>query len=351
MKIIEVWGTPLQDVDFDEAHWLSGNDTYHDLSARRAERDHENHVCFLTRSKRRSARREKVAYEFFPVTDNNTSSDLLEYINDHQPHIVLLHSLNAYQSWLCLEQQIPGTRYIIDSNSAATNGPMIDRIAASPEKVSALIFKTPLIRDRFCAVTGYPFEQTAAIPSGINIHQFRPLSLKREIDCVWVGYMRKNNWRKKNIPMLTEVLSRLPFHHYVIGGGSELPAFQQSAPPDVLCTGEVTRSHLIKLLNQSKIMLHTSSYDPAPRAVSEALACGLPVVGLKQGWGTEQQIIDGINGFRVDSVEEMVAAVNRLLASDSLQLKMGTASREIAKSAFNVDRIDLQLEEFFEKWL
>lgn len=351
MKIIEVWGTPLQDVDFDEAHWLSGNDTYHNLSARRAARGHDNAVCLLTRSVRRSAQREKVHYEFFPVDKNNTSDTLLNYLVDQQPDIVLLHSLNAYQTWLCLKQQLPGTCYIIDSNSAATDGPMIKQIANAPEKVAGIIFKTPIIRDMFCTTTAYPRNHTTAIPSGIDIHQFRPLNIKKDIDCVWVGYMRENNWRKKNIPILIEVLSQLPFNHHVIGSGSEFDTFRQQVSPNVICTGEVPRSQLVDLLNRSKIMLHTSRFDPAPRAVSEALACGLPVVGLNHCLGTEQQIVNERNGYRVDTVSEMVAAVERLITNPSLRQEMGIASRQIAEEKFNIDIVDQQIEDFFRKRL
>jgi len=51
--------------------------------------------------------------------------------------------------------------------------------------------------------------------------------------------------------------------------------------------------------------------EPFGIVMAEALACGTPVIGLRRG-SLPEIVQHGVNGFVCDSVEEMVAAVDRL---------------------------------------
>jgi glycosyltransferase involved in cell wall biosynthesis len=351
MRIAEVWGTPLSEVELDKNHWLQGDDTYHQLARRRVARGHANVVCHLEFKKRESGQRDGVQYEFFPVFPSSkkkstTSTAMLEFLNQWKPDVVMLHSANRLQTLLCLQHPIPETVYILDSNSAAVQGRVMDEIARDHHLVQGCIFKAKIVRDEFCARSGYPECKTRILPSGIDINQFSPQSVEKDLDCIWTGYIRENNFRKKNLSFLLEVFQRLSFRITIVGQGKMEDKLRSQASANVTFTGFANHSLLPTLLSKHKIFLLPSLYDPAPRSLSEALACGLPAIGLEKGYGTEEQIIDGINGYRVRTPDETSQAIQKLINNKLLRLEMGQASRKIAVKSFNLYRIDEELETF-----
>ena len=69
--------------------------------------------------------------------------------------------------------------------------------------------------------------------------------------------------------------------------------------------------------------------DSFPTVILEAMASGLPVIATKSG-GAEEMVTDGETGFLIPigNVEKGTAALERLLQSETLRLKMGEAGRE-----------------------
>ena len=354
IKIAEVWSSTQAEVELEDDHWLRGDDTYHCLSRRRAARGHQSLVCLMTDRGRKSAWRDGVRYEFFPADPipayqpGPRSEEMLIFLEAWRPEVLLLHSANRLQTLLCLQRRFPGTHCVLDSNSAATEGRVLDEIVRHPDLVSACIFKARVIRDCFCKHTGYPRERTRVFPSGIDVETFKPVSVDPDRDCVWVGYLRENNLRKKNVSMLMEVFEGLESELHVVGRGKMASTLCQIAPHNVKFLGFTERRKLPALLSRYKVFLQPSLFDPCPRAVSEALACGLAVVGLKVGLGTEDQILDAVNGYRVSSPAEMRHAIQKLLTSEGLRRQMGLASRRIAETHFDIERLDWALEEFLK---
>jgi glycosyltransferase involved in cell wall biosynthesis len=82
-----------------------------------------------------------------------------------------------------------------------------------------------------------------------------------------------------------ELLFPLSLSHKVllVGGGTREAPFKELAKgyPNISFAGFVDRSALFSLLAQCRLMVHCSLWDGYPRAVAEALAAGVPVVGLK----------------------------------------------------------------------
>lgn len=69
-----------------------------------------------------------------------------------------------------------------------------------------------------------------------------------------------------------------------------------------------------------------------PLALTEAMACGLPAVGLKSCFGVNDLIQDGKTGFLVeDTVEAVEAALVKLMEDQDLRVRMGKEGAEFVK--------------------
>jgi glycosyltransferase involved in cell wall biosynthesis len=82
------------------------------------------------------------------------------------------------------------------------------------------------------------------------------------------------------------------------------------------------------------------------KTITEAMACGIPVVASSAG-GIPEQISDGITGYLVpiSDVGAMAGAIQRLLRDEDLRRKMGTAASEHARRHFG---LDLQVDAFLD---
>lgn len=84
------------------------------------------------------------------------------------------------------------------------------------------------------------------------------------------------------------------------------------ADPNIEFLGEVGEAGKDQLLRGAMGLLFPSLWpEPFGMVMVEAMACGVPVIGLRYG-AVPEVIIDGKTGFICDSVDEMVDGVKRL---------------------------------------
>lgn len=88
-------------------------------------------------------------------------------------------------------------------------------------------------------------------------------------------------------------------------------------------------------LSRFKVFVMVSERQGCPNASLEAMAMKRPVVANPSG-GTSEQIINGINGYLVESPEEMADRVAELLADEGLAQKMGRAGYKIVTERFGM---------------
>lgn len=76
--------------------------------------------------------------------------------------------------------------------------------------------------------------------------------------------------------------------------------------------GPVDDAQKAALLGQARALLMPILWDePFGIVMAEALACGTPVLGLRRG-SVPEVVDDGVSGFVVDNLDQLVAAVSRL---------------------------------------
>ena len=97
--------------------------------------------------------------------------------------------------------------------------------------------------------------------------------------------------------------------------------------------GPVGGAQRLHALGHARALLHLIGFDePFGLSVVEAMACGTPVIAFNRG-SMPELIDDGVTGFLVDTLEQAVAAIDRVGELDRAEV------RGRARARFSVDRM------------
>lgn len=97
--------------------------------------------------------------------------------------------------------------------------------------------------------------------------------------------------------------------------------------------GAVGGEARVRALGQARALLHLINFDePFGLSVIEAMACGTPVIAMRRG-SMPELIEHGVNGFLVESLDEAVAAIDRVDEIDR------AACRQTVMERFSVRRM------------
>ena len=92
--------------------------------------------------------------------------------------------------------------------------------------------------------------------------------------------------------------------------------------------GTVPNSDMPRLLNSSEVFVLPSNYEGSPKALLEAMACGLPVIGTDVP-GIREVIQHGVNGLLCEPNEYHIAsAIVNLLSDLEVRRRLGHQARK-----------------------
>jgi glycosyltransferase involved in cell wall biosynthesis len=95
---------------------------------------------------------------------------------------------------------------------------------------------------------------------------------------------------------------------------------------NVTLEGEKSQTEIAKAMYESDIFLLPSEAEGIPKVTLEAAASGLPCIVFKDY--ETPSVVDGITGFQVATLEEMLEKLGVLISDASLRKRMGTAARK-----------------------
>jgi glycosyltransferase involved in cell wall biosynthesis len=108
---------------------------------------------------------------------------------------------------------------------------------------------------------------------------------------------------------------------------------------------DVPDTELIEDLNRASVMLYTPRLEPFGYAPLEAAACGLPVVGVREG-GVRETVKHGVTGFLADSSPRALAArVDEVLSNPDLRRRLGSNGRRWVVENWNSRHMTTRLED------
>jgi glycosyltransferase involved in cell wall biosynthesis len=113
-----------------------------------------------------------------------------------------------------------------------------------------------------------------------------------------------------------------------------------------------SRGDVPEVLAQTDLFVLASKTETLPISILEAMRAGLPVVASDVG-GVCEEVIDGETGILVEpgSVDELAAALNRLLADKVMRISMGRSGRRRFEQIFRADAMIERTEAVYRQVL
>lgn len=192
------------------------------------------------------------------------------------------------------------------------------------------------------------------IPNGADLNPFqkaKPLSrsgfgfTKKDILLMYVGRIAP----EKNLEMLLQSfagVARVVPNTYLLVLGSGQKDYEEKLlalsadlqmKDRVRFTGMIPYAQLPRYLGMSDIFVTTSVTEVHPFSVIEAMASGLPTVGIDSP-GISDSIVDGKTGLlATNDLAAYTAKLTYLCLDKDLQKKMGVAARKAAEQ-FSIER-------------
>jgi 1,2-diacylglycerol 3-alpha-glucosyltransferase len=189
------------------------------------------------------------------------------------------------------------------------------------------------------------------IPNGVDLARFRhpsaPLS-RRDLglpDDAVVAITVSRLGPEKNLPFMLRAYARIAdrapnLHLVIVGRGPEQETLEELAQSLGLSTrvhlvGEVAYDEVPNWLAMADFFVISSASESHPLVVLEALAAGLPVVGILCP-GVEDTIVDGLNGFGSrEDIDAFAAQMWRLASESDLRSRLAAGARQTS------DRYDI----------
>ena len=204
-------------------------------------------------------------------------------------------------------------------------------------------------------VKNFGAKRIEVIPNGVDIGRFvskqKTKNKKQEaINILFVGRLEK----QKNLKSLVRAVSKLkilkkkirdrvsknliPLKLVFIGSGSlkyELTELAQKLDVDFQVKAPMANEKLPEVYRQADIFVLPSFIEGHPKALIEAMSCGLPCLASNIP-GVNEIIVDGENGLLVEpTVGGIVTGLEKLACNPELRRRMGSSARKTVVEKFD----------------
>ncbi|AEG17956.1 glycosyltransferase family 4 protein [Methanobacterium paludis] len=110
-------------------------------------------------------------------------------------------------------------------------------------------------------------------------------------------------------------------------------------------------AELVKLYNHAKLVLYAPHLEPFGLVPLESMACGTPVVGIKEG-GVRESVIHNKTGLLTERDESTFAqATTELLSNDAKRDEMGDNGIKLVRGFWTLEHAGKRLEKHLENAL
>lgn len=235
-----------------------------------------------------------------------------------------------------LHSDFAAQRHGPDSPAASRARDLERRVFRGADRV---VVTTDAMRETVCGRYGLPVERVRVIPNYVETDRFHPApALPREpFRLCFVGRLED----QKNPLTLIEAVAGLDLELAIVGSGGLEAAVRELASARGVRAhflGNVPNGRLPEVLRSASAFILPSRYEGHPKALLEAMACGLPVIGTRVP-GIRELLHDGETGFLADpEPESLREAVRRVAADPERAAQIGRRARDYVVERFSLDR-------------
>ena len=186
--------------------------------------------------------------------------------------------------------------------------------------------------------------------SGVNLERFQSSPLPREPALLFIGRLIKDKGVREYLEACEVIKKKCSTVRCMLVGPfdsnptamtpAELARFVDSGVVEYF--GEQSDVH--PFLDQCSIYVLPSYHEGTPKTVLEAMATGRPII-TTDAPGCRETVEDGVNGYLVppQDTSALVDAIESVLASPTLGQRMGSESRRIAESRYDVRMVNCEI--------
>lgn len=242
--------------------------------------------------------------------------------------------------------------YLLSGFSAQEHGPDSRQARAAVE----------LERTVFCAATrvsvttpgmarsivesyGVDPSRVSVVPNYVDTDLFSPPLPAPRAQCsgtkprlVFVGRLIP----QKNLPALFDAVAGMDVELLIVGNdvlNEELRAAVAARRLPVTFLGNVPNGELPRVLRSADVFVLPSLYEGHPKALIEAMACGVPVLGADVA-GIREIVAHGDTGWLCGTTpHELRAGIQRLLDDPDLRERLGRAARAFVTDRFSLAQV------------
>ena len=168
--------------------------------------------------------------------------------------------------------------------------------------VDEYIFVSEKLKQRF-----FKHVESVVLSAGVNdvFYQQYTESKSNKFDLVFVGHLDKNKGIKRVEEILINFPSKLRIAIVGTGDQSFIERVKDNENVSVTHFSSLTPDELVTIYNESQLLINLSYNESFGLVISEAMACGTPVLATKTD-GACAQIINGVNGFLIENDDSSV---------------------------------------------
>lgn len=206
-----------------------------------------------------------------------------------------------------------------------------------------VVVTTPLMAAQVTGQHGVPAERVRVIPNYVDTDRFAPQpgpgGAEDGAKVLFLGRLDA----QKDPFLLLDAMHDVDATLWMVGDGP----LRETLASEIAARGlraELLgiRSHadLPELMNRSDLFVLPSPREGHPKALLEAMACGMAVVGRNDAPGVREAIRHEETGLLCDPTPEgLRAAIVRLLADGDLRARLGRNARAHALETFSLRRV------------
>lgn len=189
--------------------------------------------------------------------------------------------------------------------------------------------------------------------NNINLDVFKPIALAKTYDLIFVGRLDK----VKNIEAIVEIVKNSDLKTLIIGNGALRNVVKEAtnSGKSIHWEERVENIDLPKYYNQAKCAIILSVFEGNPKALLEAMSCGIPSIGTNAP-GIRECITHDINGLMVDvpnpeNIDAIRHEISNLLQDEAKIKMLGKNALTWSKANFDIAKNIITEVNFYGRFL